>query len=672
MKRRILVALLGLYAASPLAPAQEPFEERPTTPLWQVVLGIAAEEGFSAEVEGIVENLRSNCLGRRPPTTHRRVVDMLANPWTVPAHSRDLRDLLVAPLAERQESRFEALVQGIGDWLDHADPTEEDDEQDSFVELEELWAEIQDPTVVEGELLERLSEFMGLAHDLLAEPWMEIDPSLRDVLFQESSAASEAWYRGHFPEQPDEEAQADAEVLDRYRPALLRADLPRILRVAGILVRLLEDDFLNTLGKRLAKTPKDRDRPEGFSGDIVAVVGDTAATRVVLGGRGKTTYRQPAALIIDLSGNDTYHRAAVVDQPDALASVVLDLAGNDVYQAEGPGPVWAVGGVALLWDRKGKDRYVSTRHAQGASAAGFSLLVDGEGDDVYTAEDYAQGFSLCGVGLLFDLEGDDEYSAWANAQGAGIGHGFSALVDARGDDTYLADLHWPDVYGNSGPEIYHGASQGYCTGMRGVVPEIAGGFAALIDVTGKDRYQAGNFSQGGGYYFSFGLQYDGEGDDENHGSRYAQGFGVHQAIGVRWDGKGNDYYHTRSVAHCGSAWDQGVGFLIEEAGNDVYECGGLALGAAAQTAIAFLVDHDGKDRYQSSGGKDTQGGTGGSDYHDLPSLGVFLDLGGDRDDYSKKERENNSLASGRWNWIFRDGREKEPTEILSRLPRRKP
>jgi hypothetical protein len=219
---------------------------------------------------------------------------------------------------------------------------------------------------------------------------------------------------------------------------------------------------------------------------------------------------------------------------------------------------------------------------------------------------------------------------------------------------------WPDTYGDSGPEVYHGASQGYCTGLR---PGIAGGVGACLDLgDGNDRYQAGNFSQGGGYYFSLGLLFDGGGDDENLGTRYAQGFGVHQGIGVRWDAGGNDRYTCRSVAHTGMAWDEGVGFLLEDGGDDVYAVGGLACGGAAQTGVAFSLDLDGADRYQV--GAQSLGGTGGSEYHEQPSLGVHIDLGADADEYAGVERSNDALVVTPGVGVFLDVKAKSLAQAL--------
>ena len=175
------------------------------------------------------------------------------------------------------------------------------------------------------------------------------------------------------------------------------------------------------------------------------------------------------------------------------------------------------GGIGALVDRRARTG-TSGRFGQAASALGFAALVDGDGDDVYSAADYAQGFTFCGVALLVDRAGNDRFGAWAFAQGAGIGDGFAACVDGGGNDQYVANGHWPDVYGDSGPGSFQGVSQGYSTGLRQLRSdnvaenEIPGGFAALLDLgDGKDSYDSGNFSQGGAS-ISFGLMYDNGGD----------------------------------------------------------------------------------------------------------------------------------------------------------------
>jgi hypothetical protein len=189
----------------------------------------------------------------------------------------------------------------------------------------------------------------------------------------------------------------------------------------------------------------------------------------------------------------------------------------------------------------------------------------------------------------------------------------------------------------------------------------------LVDLHGDDEYQSGNFSQGGGYFFSFGLLYDGQGKDRNVGVRYSQGFGVHQAVGMRWDAAGDDTYATRCAANLGAAWDEGVGWFVEDGGNDHYESGGLALGGAAQTAFACFLDRAGDDVYRCAGGEDSLGGAGGSEYHDKASFGVCLELGGGKDDYATSARADLQCSTRPGRGLFLDCKERRLSEILERL-----
>ncbi|MEW6073491.1 MAG: hypothetical protein AB1726_12985 [Planctomycetota bacterium] len=645
MKRTLSSAALALLLSLSVRPLPQA-EPRPV--LWQVVERAVAGGGVEAPAKSVLEHLAGVPMQRltvlRRPS---RVDESLREPWRAPARAAELRDLLASPVSGRTPAELWSVIPGIAAWLDRSDYAEPAAaaEDPGLAELFFLWEGLQDEELMGLDLLEALRQYVRRAGDLLAETLESLDAEARALLFGSHVAFCEAWYRSHMPdnraaEQPSAEQAA---LFERFKKDIILRDATnraRNLGIASALLRLGTAGFQASLATRLKDCPKpDAPAPAGFAGDILAVVGESAADRVVLGGPRKGRYEGPAALIVDLGGNDAYSRAAVVDDPEELVSIVLDLRGEDTYATETPGPAYAVGGVAILVDGAGNDRYSSARLGQGAAAFGFALLADLHGNDVYTMHDFGQGHALGGVGLLYDRAGDDRYEAWAYAQGGGLGYGFSALVDGAGDDSYLADLVWPDVYGDSGPDCYHGASQGYCSGLR---PEVAGGIAALIDLgDGADRYQSGNFSQGGAYYFSFALMYDGGGDDESFGSRYSQGFGVHQGVALRWDAGGDDQVTCRSVAHAGMAWDESVGYFLDDAGDDEYRIGGLGLGGAAQTGIAIFVDGGGKDRYQ--GNETILGDTGGSEYHNKPSIGVMIDLGGDKDGYSAAGRSDNTV-----------------------------
>jgi hypothetical protein len=656
LKALVAASLLGAVGSSAPGPA----EERPA--FWRIVERAAEREGVTAELDVVLEHMRG-IPARRAGVANRlsRVDRALVEPWTPPALADELRALLAAPADALKGPRFAGLMTGVADWLDVDDyaGADADEAPDVLAELDELWAPVADPAVKGVALLAALGAYVEAAHTALADTLEDLFDEDRDLLFAGHADFAEGWYRSHFPDAPPSPKQQQD--VARFRDALLLhpgLDRARLLAVTDALLRLAEPRFLDGLPRRLARARNEAGRALGD--DVFAVVGTEPRNRVVLSGRRSTTHATPAALIVDLGGDDRYERAAVVDTPEQLASVVLDLGGDDTYLGATPGPAYAAGGVALLVDREGDDVYESRRLGQAASALGSAVLVDLAGDDTYRAHDYAQGHSLCGLALLVDLAGDDTYAAWAYAQGGGLGYGLSALVDGDGNDRYLADLRWPDVYGNSGPEIYHGASQGYCTGMR---PEVAGGIAALLDLGGgEDRYQSGNFSQGGGYYFSFGLLYDGGGDDENFGTRYSQGFGVHQAVGVRWDADGNDSYTCRSVAHTGMAWDEGVGYLLDDGGDDTYRVGDLACGGAAQTGVAVCIDGGGADTYRT--GRAGQGTTGGSEYHDKPALGVLLDLGGEPDVYTREGCADGTLQVTAGVGVFLDDAAKDAKRAL--------
>ncbi len=148
--------------------------------------------------------------------------------------------------------------------------------------------------------------------------------------------------------------------------------------------------------------------------------------------------------------------------------------------------------------------------------------------------------------------------------------------------------------------------------------------------------EAGNFSQGGGYYYGFGIL-DARGDDSDEyvGSRYDQGFSAHQAVGVFREEGGDDRYSTRNGVAQGLAWDECVTVFIDEAGNDSYSGGRFfSQAASAHNSACFFVDLGGRDVYDYGPGP---GRAGGNDYHGGTSLSFFLDAGGERDEFRTKD-----------------------------------
>jgi hypothetical protein len=343
---------------------------------------------------------------------------------------------------------------------------------------------------------------------------------------------------------------------------------------------------------------------------------------------------------VDPGGDDEYFASDLV----LGARAIVDLAGNDKYTGSAEqGPASALLGAVLVDDRAGDDRYEGSMLACGAAAFGVALLLDRGGIDAYEGTEWSVGAAMYGGGIVMDLgQGGDTYVGDFLCEGVGGPRGLGAIVDEGGNDLYRANGPTPSAYGT--PAVYQSFSQGIGFGFR---QYAAGGVGAICDLAGDDRYEAGEFAQGGAYYWALGVLWDAKGRDLYYGNRYGQGFGVHQAAGALIDDAGDDDYWSMTAASQGAGWDVGCGLLLDASGNDHYRCDGLGQGAAAQQAIGLHVDLDGADAREATGDA-VQGAAGTNEYHFAQtgafSLGVLLDLGGDEDRYSTG-RENNVTTS---------------------------
>jgi len=374
--------------------------------------------------------------------------------------------------------------------------------------------------------------------------------------------------------------------------------------------------------------------------------------RLLVGDEGTTVYTDPAAVIIDLGGDDVYLDNAggtpyEISDGDhhhfdqGRVGICLDLGGDDLYLGNQPGSCGGgLTGLGLLVDLAGNDSYVGDRLVQGAAWVGVGLLHDYEGDDRYQLQELGQGAAFFGVAALVDDNGNDLYSATEFSQGLGGSKGAALLLERRGNDRYFATHKHPNGYGNR--NTWSGWSQGVGFGFRQLA---AGGVGILHDLEGDDSYLAGNFSQACGYFFGLGIFADDRGNDEVRGNRYCQGALAHQAAAWFRDGAGDDYYWGQEATNQAGTWDVGAGLFQDLAGNDRYHGGGLSLGGAAQNSLAFFIDFGGHDSYAAGG---TAFGEGGANTYSggrgARSLGIFLDLAG-ADEYRDGRRENNS--SGR-------------------------
>jgi len=421
-------------------------------------------------------------------------------------------------------------------------------------------------------------------------------------------------------------------------------ELEGLMWAVGYVGRHIEVDAVEFDGLTPIETP--RELVDAVRGPIYGALKSRELGWVVVGSHQANRYdTAKVRVIVDPGGNDVYEAS---DLRTGI-QMVVDFEGDDHYSGtarQGPGA--ALLGLSVIDDRAGNDTYEGQMLSCGAAIYGVSLLLDRGGADTYSGTEWSMGAGVYGAGFLIDLGTEnDTYLGEFLCQGVGGPRGLGALIDEGGRDLYRANGPHPSAYGT--PAVYQSFSQGVGFGYRNYA---AGGIGLLSDLGGDDRYEAGEFSQGGAYYYALGILHDASGRDLYYGNRYGQGFGVHQAHGVLADDAGDDTYWSMTAASQGAAWDIGAGLLIDRAGDDSYQADGLAQGGASMQAIAMLVDLGGTDRYIAGGGA-TQGQSGGDSYHydatGAFSFSLLMDLGGAEDVYSRNRPNNTVTKTGELN-----------------------
>jgi len=426
----------------------------------------------------------------------------------------------------------------------------------------------------------------------------------------------------------------------------VRVDVAALGRAALALAPVLEEAFLARLGAELGGLPAGERRA-------------TSAGELAIGGPGDDAWSgDPAAVIVDLGGNDRYD-APVRFDPGGLR-LVIDLGGDDVYRSAGVGGYGAgVLGLGVLVDAAGDDVYVQgvpvaglrertepveleggarrldpariydragpldTGFAYGAAFFGVGIAIDrGAGADLRAGDKWVFGAALGrGVGLLEDDGGDDRYAAGGFSLGCGANQGVGVVLDRGGDD--VAQVGGVYRLGNpppTGDPGFAGFGIGAGCGWRGE-PAISGpdgatcasGVGLFLDGAGDDLTIGGNCTQGSGYAGGVGALVDLAGDDVR--------------VALRGDGRGVEPPADIAGAHAiGDAGHRGTGLCLDAQGNDRYLGSHQGGGYGWDAGLGCLADLGGDDRYggaPSSGPAFFEAGSSGAQ-----GFGLLIDAAG--------------------------------------------
>jgi hypothetical protein len=385
---------------------------------------------------------------------------------------------------------------------------------------------------------------------------------------------------------------------------------------------------------------------ESFSVRIPTRLGEV----ILSGGQDNHYSKGPhPLLIVDLSGDDVYETGGASGGAELPFGIIVDIAGNDHYESDSRVPSFGTGvlGVGAVIDAAGNDTYHSAHfYAQGCGLAGCGLLLDGAGNDSYEAFGGSQGLGYFGIGILTDLSGDDRYLCYNISQGCGMTRGMGLLLDLAGGDRYEANDTDLQFVSAQSKDHNSSMSQGVGFGLRRDYLDghsLAGGVGMLLDAAGDDHYSGGVFSQAVGYWYAIGILDDRSGNDTYRSVWYGQSATAHFAVSYLNDGGGDDTYTSLMTMAVGAAHDFSASVFLEEGGNDSYQLKGNCLGRSLNSSVALFVDAAGNDRYQGSDGMGlSQNSTLKGFRAEMPTLGIFLDLGGS-DIYPDSTRHDNSV-----------------------------
>ncbi len=502
------------------------------------------------------------------------------------------------------------------------------------LDLHETTAGLLDITQLKDlpSVIQFIKMIFGLSHEWLEVAFSHIDDDERELIATEMEGMLDFFAQDiYVHSNPDRNAWKQHYKIIQYGK---RLDYMALYQAAALFSILRNPVFINHIVGVLFETYDEAERAQS-----ILYEEDSPYGKFMIGGTARNWHRTNTAFLIDLGGDDFYTNNSGSSTDTIPASILIDVEGNDAYETTHP---FSQGtgflGLGYLVDQQGDDQYISIKCGQALSVMGVGVLEDNQGNDWYRGRYIHQAVGAWGAGILLDKSGNDHYESHIVSQGVGLPGGFGVLWDRMGNDSYYSKGREPTGYGT--PGVFDGWSQGMGVGYR----EFAsGGLGLLCDDQGEDRLEAGNFSQGGGYYFGTGILVNrGIQADQYIGSRYNQGFSAHQAVGIFIEEGGDDFYTTRNGVAQGLAWDQCVTLFLEKDGDDIYQGGSsFSQGASAHNSVTLFYDLDGADFYDYN---TIQARAGGNNYHGGTSFSFFLDQGTQEDQY-RSEMTNNSTRS---------------------------
>ncbi len=333
----------------------------------------------------------------------------------------------------------------------------------------------------------------------------------------------------------------------------------------------------------------------------------------VLIGGGGNRYEQPAGVIIDLGGQNTYVGAAT--------------------------RAWIV-------NFEGGNRYKAPSISLGAGILDCRVLWDWQGDDDYEGQSMTQGFGAFGMGLLINEGGRNTYRADMFAQGAARTWSAALLANRGGHNVFQAGgkyVHKPLLEKEGFTESM---AQGFAIGFRGDnsgTPSRSGGIGLLWSGAGYNTYAGGTYCQGASYWFSFGCLCDDGGNNQYVANYYSQASAMHMTVAALLTHGSQNVYAINIGASHAIGHDWGIAVLWTEGGSNLYAAGGATASTANANGVSIFVTSAGNNRYM------LDGPVAANFARDTGSVALFVELGG-KSVYLNKDFKDGGIRIDKGPW----------------------
>lgn len=317
----------------------------------------------------------------------------------------------------------------------------------------------------------------------------------------------------------------------------------------------------------------------------------------IISQKNQVLHQESSDFFIDLGGHNTIYNNAGGTQGLRSLALHIDLKGNNTYYGhnfvQGSGFL----GIGMLVSCCGNNTYHADSYSQGCGFFGMGIMVNLEGNNSFVLNFAGQSFALFGSSILWNKEGKNQYLAnQGMGQAASSTLGIAFLIDNQGYNSYSSG-----VSGKGGMTRYGGIGQGGSSGVRSDPwlnnPSFYGGLSFLYIGGGFNKLKTVWLGQGSAYFLGLGIVVA-EGSNDIFEADYdSQGQGLHLAAGLVVK-KGDYGTFKGGWGSLGVSGDHSVGMFISVGAHNSFEGTDQCIGSSRKPkSVGIFINMGGQNTY---------------------------------------------------------------------------